>query len=59
MIPTAANGQPAVADYRRGPDGVMAAHSIHVLTIDARGISAITVFLEPGLFKAFGMPLTR
>jgi RNA polymerase sigma-70 factor, ECF subfamily len=59
MIPTAANGQPAIADYRRGPDGVMAAHSIHVLTTGAEGISAITVFLEPALFKAFGMPLTR
>ncbi|HZA09377.1 sigma-70 family RNA polymerase sigma factor [Mycobacterium sp.] len=59
MVPTAANGQPAVADYRRGADGVMRAHAIHVLTTGADAIGAITVFLEPTLFGAFGMPATR
>jgi RNA polymerase sigma-70 factor (ECF subfamily) len=59
MIPTAANGQPAVADYRRGAGGVMRAHAIHVLTPGPEGIGAITVFLEPRLFAAFGMPSTR
>jgi RNA polymerase sigma-70 factor (ECF subfamily) len=59
MVPTAANGQPAVADYRRGADEVMDAHAIHVLTTGADGIRAITVFLDPSLFPAFGMPLTR
>jgi RNA polymerase sigma-70 factor, ECF subfamily len=59
MIPTGANGQPAVADYRRGADGVLRAHAIHVLTPGADRISAITVFLEPKLFIAFGMPPTR
>jgi hypothetical protein len=32
MIPTAANGQPALASYMRGPDGVHRAHAIQVLT---------------------------
>ncbi|MEU2036677.1 sigma-70 family RNA polymerase sigma factor [Nocardia amamiensis] len=59
LIPTAANGQPAVAEYRRGPDGILEAHSIHVITTSADGVAAITVFLEPTLFAAFGMPLTR
>jgi RNA polymerase sigma-70 factor, ECF subfamily len=59
MVKTAANGQPAVADYRRGPDGVLDAHAIHVLTTGSDGIAAITVFLDPSLFAAFGMPLTR
>jgi RNA polymerase sigma-70 factor, ECF subfamily len=59
MIPTAANGQPAVADYRRDADGVMSAHAIHVLTTGHREVSAITVFLDPAVFAAFGMPLTR
>ena len=36
MVPTAANGQPAVAEYRRTADGVMRAHSIHVLTMGTR-----------------------
>lgn len=59
LIPTAANGQPAVAEYRRDADNVMRAHSIHVLTTGGAGIAAITVFLDPALFTAFGLPPTR
>jgi RNA polymerase sigma-70 factor (ECF subfamily) len=59
MIPTGANGQPAVAEYRRSEGGVLEAHSIQVLTLGGTGISAMTVFLEPALFAAFGLPATR
>ncbi len=59
MIPTAANAQPAVAEYRRSADQVMRAHSIHVLTTGATGIATITVFLDSRLFRAFGLPSTR
>ena len=59
MIPTAANGQPAVAEYRRDADGVMRAHSIHVLGTSSAGIGEITVFLDPTLFSAFGFPPSR
>jgi RNA polymerase sigma-70 factor (ECF subfamily) len=59
MIPTSANGQPAVAEYRQTADGVMRAHSIHVLGIGTDGIDAMTVFLDPTLFSTFGMPPTR
>lgn len=59
LVPTAANGQPAVAEYRRAADDVMRAHSIHVITGDAAGIAAIVVFLDPTLFSAFGLPPTR
>ena len=63
MIPTAANAQPAVAEYRRSADGVLRAHSIHVLTAGRKagiaGIAAITVFLDPALFDAFGLPQIR
>ncbi|WP_082965966.1 sigma-70 family RNA polymerase sigma factor [Mycobacterium kubicae] len=55
MIPTAANGQPAVAEYRRSADDVKRAHSIHVLTKGGTGIAAITVFLDPSLFTSFGL----
>lgn len=61
LIATSANAQPAVAEYRRDSAGVLAAHSIHVLTVSTDGtggISAITVFLEPTQFDAFGMPPT-
>jgi RNA polymerase sigma-70 factor, ECF subfamily len=63
MIPTAANAQPAVAEYRRSADGVLRAHSIHVLTAGRKpgtaGIAAITVFLDPAFFDAFGLPQSR
>jgi RNA polymerase sigma-70 factor, ECF subfamily len=59
LLPTAANGQPAVAEYRRADDGVMRAHSIHVITAATTGIAALTVFLDPALFVAFGLPAHR
>jgi RNA polymerase sigma-70 factor, ECF subfamily len=59
LVPTAANGQPAVAEYRRAADGVLWAHSIHVLDNGREGVAALTVFLDPGLFSAFGLPPTR
>ena len=63
MVQTAANAQPAVAEYRRSADGVLRAHSIHVLTAGRKtgtpGIAAITVFLDPALFGAFGLPQSR
>jgi RNA polymerase sigma-70 factor (ECF subfamily) len=59
LVATAANRQPAVAEYRRNADGVMRAHSIHVLTTAAAGIAAITVFLDPALFSVFSLPSTR
>src|SRR5262249_4066821 len=59
LIPTGANGQPAVAEYRRTADQVMRAHSIHVITVGTTGIAALTVFLDPALFAAFGLPSSR
>ena len=59
IVPTAANGQPAFAVYERtSTDGSWGAHAIHVLTFDQAAISALTLFLEPRLFEAFGLPLT-
>jgi RNA polymerase sigma-70 factor, ECF subfamily len=59
MVPTAANGQPAVAEYRRTADGVLRSHSIHVLTANGAEIAAMTVFLDPALFESFGLPPRR
>jgi RNA polymerase sigma-70 factor (ECF subfamily) len=56
MIPTAANGQPALAAYLRDHDGVYRAHSICVLTIAASRVARVTSFNDPGLFPAFGLP---
>jgi RNA polymerase sigma-70 factor, ECF subfamily len=59
LVPTAANGQPAVAEYRRAPDNVLRAHSIHVLTPGTTGIAGMVVFLDPELFSVFDLPATR
>ena len=58
MIPTAANGQPALAAYLRGHDGMYRAHGIQVLTIAASRVTRVTSFNDPGLFAVFGLPQT-
>jgi RNA polymerase sigma-70 factor (ECF subfamily) len=60
ILPTSANGQPAVATYVIDAEGVFRAHGIHVFTIATeradRSIARITAFLDPGLFARFGFP---
>ena len=56
MILTAANGQPALAAYVRGHDGVYRAHSICVLTVAASRVTRVTSFNDPGLLTVFGLP---
>jgi RNA polymerase sigma-70 factor (ECF subfamily) len=58
IIPTAANGQPALATYRRGCDGHHHAHSIQVLTVAASHISRVTSFQDLALFTVFCLPST-
>jgi RNA polymerase sigma-70 factor (ECF subfamily) len=58
MIPTAANGQPAAAAYRRA-DGAYLAYGIVVLTTTSSAITRITVFADPGLLAPFGFPLVH
>jgi RNA polymerase sigma-70 factor (ECF subfamily) len=58
MIPTNANGQPAVAAYQRGADGTYRAHSVQVLTVTTTGIACIVAFLDPSLFATFGLPMS-
>jgi RNA polymerase sigma-70 factor, ECF subfamily len=48
-VPTAANGQPAVAVWMDGK-----AHAIHVLDVRDGLVAGIVVFLDPGLFGLFG-----
>ena len=56
MLPTSANGQPAVAAYYRGADGGYLPYGIVVLTADAEGISRITSFGDADLVTAFRFP---
>jgi RNA polymerase sigma-70 factor, ECF subfamily len=57
MVPTRANGQPAVAAYIRGPgDAEHRGFAIGVLRIDRDRIVELTAFHDLGLFAAFGLP---
>jgi RNA polymerase sigma-70 factor (ECF subfamily) len=58
LFPTAANGQPAFADYMPGADGVLHVHSVVVLSVTGSGISRISVFmdLDEVQLASFGMP---
>lgn len=56
MLPTRANGQPAVVMYVRGVDGVFRAHSVQVLTVEAGAVARITAFLDVELLGRFAMP---
>jgi RNA polymerase sigma-70 factor, ECF subfamily len=51
MVPTRANGRPAIASYVDGK-----AFAIGVLRIDDGRIAEIHAFHDPGLFPAFGLP---
>ena len=56
MVPVVANGQPAFGAYTRGQDGSYHAHEVLVPTLSETGIARIVVFLNPDLFRMFGLP---
>ena len=57
VLPTGANGQPAVAGYLWDEQtGVFGAETIIVLTFRAASIGEITAFRSPELFPLFGLP---
>jgi RNA polymerase sigma-70 factor (ECF subfamily) len=58
MLPIAANGQPAVALYLRGGDGVYRPHTLQVFTVTAAGISRNTVYQEAEALAPFGLAAT-
>jgi RNA polymerase sigma-70 factor (ECF subfamily) len=53
MVPTSANGQPAVVVYARGADGRYEPHGVEVLTLIGRRISRIVAFNDPSLVPTF------
>jgi RNA polymerase sigma-70 factor, ECF subfamily len=57
MVPTRANGQPAVAAYvRRLEDPEYRAFAVSMLRIEDGRIVEVTAFHDLGLFAAFGLP---
>jgi RNA polymerase sigma-70 factor, ECF subfamily len=55
LVPAAANGQPAFAAYLGGGDGRYRAHAVIVLTLTGPLVTRIVIFLEPALFRLFGL----
>jgi RNA polymerase sigma-70 factor (ECF subfamily) len=58
MLPTAANGQPAVGAYCRGDQGTYEAHTLQVFSLKSHRISRNVVFQDPRLFELFDLPPT-
>jgi RNA polymerase sigma-70 factor (ECF subfamily) len=57
FLHTRANRQPAMAVYRRAPDGhTYRAWGMFVLGVDGEAIAEITAFADPTLVAAFGLP---
>jgi RNA polymerase sigma-70 factor (ECF subfamily) len=58
LVPSRANGQPALVAYERSGDGRYAAHGVQVLTVLDRRIARITAFNDRDLVPRFGPALT-
>jgi len=56
MVPTAANGQPALALYMRDEGGVHRAFQIQQLTIDGDRVAHVVCYFDTNLFTTFGLP---
>ncbi len=57
LIPTTANGQPALAGYlREEPTGAFTPYCLYVLTVRASQIEDITAFVTPETFRRFDLP---
>ncbi|MVU83399.1 sigma-70 family RNA polymerase sigma factor [Nocardia sp. ET3-3] len=58
MLPTRANGHPAVIAYHRDGDGPPTPYGVAVLTPTATGVTRVIAFQDPSLVAAFGFPAT-
>ncbi|MEM6991960.1 MAG: sigma-70 family RNA polymerase sigma factor [Myxococcota bacterium] len=58
MVPTHANGRPAIAMYDRSADGPFAARSLHIPYLDGDRVSQIVAFMDPTVFGPLGLPAT-
>jgi RNA polymerase sigma-70 factor (ECF subfamily) len=54
VVPTRANGRPAVAMHEHTDDGAIVPHGIMVLEISGESIAALDAFIDPELLRVFG-----
>ena len=59
LVRVMANGQPALAIYQVEPDGAYHAHAVLVPTVASTGIARMVSFVNPDLFRSFGLPETH
>jgi RNA polymerase sigma-70 factor (ECF subfamily) len=57
MLPTSANGQPALAAYCPDGSGVLRLHTLQVLTVGTEGVAHNVVFQDAHVFEAFELAL--
>jgi RNA polymerase sigma-70 factor, ECF subfamily len=58
MVRTTANGQPVLALYMRGRDGVHRPFQLQQVSVRDGAVSAVTCYFDTSLFAAFGLPET-
>ena len=58
LVPTSANGQVAMGEYRRDETGAYRAFGVVLLTIRADKVSGIFGYHDAGIFARFGLPAT-
>ena len=58
MVPTSANGLPALALYMRDDGGVHRAFHVQQVTATPEGVRHVTAWFGDGLFPRFGLPDT-
>jgi RNA polymerase sigma-70 factor (ECF subfamily) len=56
LVATSANGEPALAMYLRGEDGVFRPFCLQVLTVAGSTFSHVISFFDDRLFDTFGLP---
>lgn len=56
LLATSSNGLPSYGLYMRGADGRLQAFHLQQLTVGPDGVQRVTVWFEPGLFEACGLP---
>lgn len=56
LLPTRANGHPALAAYLPDDGGACRGYGLMVFTTDGEAITTITGFPDPDLFPVFGLP---
>lgn len=57
LLPTSANGSPALALYMRAEDGVHRAFNLHLPVVTADGVAHVTAYFGLQHFAALGLPL--